>query len=101
MTTAIWASRRRPEIASAIARKLEPRPEIRIPRRRPCGLMNAGSFVHGSFIHNAAPAHHLADLVPALAQALEHFDGSGKITLRNHHNHPDAEIERPPPVVFR
>src|SRR5665213_3603014 len=79
-------------MASAIAMKLDPRPEIRIPSRLLIGQR--------SCVHHAVAANHFADLIPALAQALEHLGGLRQVLFGNHQDHPDTQVEGPPPVLL-
>src|ERR1035438_8845057 len=121
-TTAISASRLPCPMESAMARKFDPRPEIKMPRRFMQGTPSGTGhrllwpvFVQPErqatetdrlphcplFVHNPTPACHFSDLVEGLAQRTENPRRILHLARRNHHDHPDSQIKCTPPVEFR
>src|SRR5581483_11337868 len=100
MTTAISAGIRPDATLSAMAMKLEPRPESSIPRRCFCEPDIADSCQELCEHHAAATLGDLADLMIRLPEAAQNLLCPGQVALPDDQRHADAAIERAPHVRF-
>src|SRR5215472_15971834 len=91
MTMAISASSLRREMALAMASKLDPRPEIRIPSRK-SAILHAGT---------AAPLRgDMSDDPGLFAQPAKFANRPIGLQPGYNEDHADAEVKRLTPVVF-